>query len=174
MKIEDQSGDHAKAGGKISQHQTLVMPEDFAEHRVDREIQKSAAGVGQHQRQRQLRARSAERYAAQTSPAAPPRMVVDSASATSHSIFARETPPPSSSAPSARPSGNLWTQMATRDGKLESVRFLRFPPPAPARPPGNGSPAQSSWPWRIRSADGSWPRQNGWPRTPGRCEKHIW
>ena len=54
MKVKNESGNQAKTGGKISKDKKLVMLPDFAEHRVNRQIKKSAGGVRQQQRQRQL------------------------------------------------------------------------------------------------------------------------
>ena len=65
-------------------------------------------------------------------------------------------------------------KLRTRWKVSTPARFLRVPPPAPARPPCNESPMQSSSPWRIRPAGVSWPRRNGWLRRPDRYGKCIW
>ena len=100
-------------------------------------------------------------------PSKPPKMVVDSTEATSHNICLRRYPPPSSNAPRARPRGIYARRWRTRS-RVSPARFLRVPPPAPARPRCNEWRVQSSWPWRIRPDDAWWPRQNDWRRRPGK------
>jgi len=106
---------------------------NFAQYRVNRQIEKSAGGVASISASVNFSA-CCGTFCKANQPSNPPRMVVDSTSATSQSIFPRRYPPPSSSAPSASPSGNLCTQIANRmesfTGSLSSS-----PPPAPTHPP---------------------------------------